>query len=133
MEFRMLNESDYDTFCSWWKDWRWTPPSLDSLPENGMGGVMVSSNGVEVCGGFVYLTNSKTAWIEFIVSDFKYREKDRQEAILYLINILIELVKDSGDYKYIYTSLKNESLINTYASCGFVKGSARCTEMIKTL
>jgi hypothetical protein len=67
------------------------------------------------------------------VSDFNYREKDRQEAILYLINILIELVKDSGDYKYIYTSLKNESLINTYASCGFVKGSTRCTEMIKTL
>jgi hypothetical protein len=133
MEFRMLNESDYDTFCSWWKDWRWTPPSADSLPENGLGGVMVLSNGVEVCGGFVYLTNSKTAWIEFIVSDFKYREKDRQEAILYLINVLIELVKDSGDYKYIYTSLKNESLINTYASCGFVKGSTRCTEMIKTL
>ena len=41
MEFRMLNESDYDTFCSWWKAWRWTPPSVDSLPQNGLGGVMV--------------------------------------------------------------------------------------------
>jgi len=133
MEVRFLDDHDYDVLAQWWKDWRWSAPPKDMLPQDGRGGLMVSKDGEDICAGFVYFTNSKTAWIEFIVSDFNYREKDRQEAILYLINILIELIKDSGDYKYIYTSLKNESLINTYASCGFVKGSARCTEMCHSL
>jgi hypothetical protein len=134
MEVRLLNGNDYETLSSWWRDWRWTPPPpADMLPENGTGGVMVSKDGVEICAGFVYFTNSKAAWIEFIVSNFQYKENDRHEALEFLINVLIELVKDAGDFKYIYTSLKSKSLIDRYSNCGFIKGDSNCQEMVKIL
>ena len=133
MEVRFLKENDYDTLSKWWKDWRWTPPPVDMLPQNGTGGVMVYKGDTEICAGFVYFTNSKTAWIEFIVSNFQYKDKDRHEAIEMLINVLTEIVKDMGEYKYIYTSLKSKSLIDRYANCGYQLGSTNCNEMIKVL
>jgi hypothetical protein len=133
MEVRFLKENDYDTLSKWWKDWRWTPPPADMLPQNGIGGVMVYKGDTEICAGFVYFTNSKTAWIEFIVSNFQYKDKDRHEAIEMLINVLTKMVQDMGEYKYIYTSLKSKSLIDRYANCGYQLGSTNCNEMIKVL
>jgi hypothetical protein len=133
MEVRFLKENDYDTLSKWWKDWRWTPPPADMLPQNGIGGVMVYKGDTEICAGFIYFTNSKTAWIEFIVSNFQYKDKDRHEAIEMLINVLTKMVQDMGEYKYIYTSLKSKSLIDRYANCGYQLGSTNCNEMIKVL
>ena len=81
----------------------------------------------------VYFTNSKAAWIEFIVSNFNYRGDDRHEALEFLINSLIEIIKQTGDFKYIYTSLKSKSLIDRYSNCGFQKGDSNCQEMIRIL
>lgn len=133
MEVRFLTDDDYNTLSSWWKDWRWTPPPSDMLPQNGKGGVMVYKDGVEICAGFVYFTNSKTAWVEFIVSNFHYREDDRHEALEFLINVLIDIIKETGDFKYIYTSLKSKSLIDRYSNCGFQKGDSNCQEMVRIL
>ena len=133
MEVRFLTGDDYETLSSWWKDWRWTAPPKDMLPENGLGGVMVHKDGKEICAGFVYFTNSAAAWLEFIVSNFHYREDDRQDAIRFLIDVLTEMIKDKGSYRYIYTSLKSKSLIDRYGECGFKMGSTNCNEMIKVL
>ena len=133
MEVRFLTSDDYDTLSSWWKDWRWTAPPRDMLPEDGLSGVMVHKDGEEICAGFIYFTNSSTAWIEFIVSNFHYRQDDRQDALIFLINVLTELIKDKGSYKYIYTSLKSKSLIERYSECGFKMGSTNCSEMIKII
>lgn len=133
MNIRYLNENDYDTtLCKWWSDWRWTPPSRDMLPENGSGGIMVHKNGVDICAGFIFLTNSKAAWVEFIVSNFDYKEKDRSEAITMVINTLTIIAKEKG-YKFIYTSLKNKSLIQKYEMCGYIMADSNCQEMIKVL
>jgi hypothetical protein len=133
MKVRYLNENDYDTtLCKWWSDWRWTPPSRDILPENGSGGIMVYKDEVEICAGFIFLTNSKTAWVEFIVSNFDYKEKDRSEAITMVINTLTIIAQEKG-YKFIYTSLKNKSLIQKYKLCGYTMGDGNCQEMIKVL
>ena len=85
IDVRYLNKDDYDNILvGWWKSWRWTPPAREMLPQDGTGGVMVSVDGVDVCAGFMYYTNSKTVWIEYIVSnpEFKDRPK-RKEAIDY--------------------------------------------------
>ena len=133
MEVRALKNEDYAiTLIKWWKAWKWTPPIKDMLPENGTGGIMVSSNGVDVCAGFLYLTNSKTAWLEYIVSSRDYKESDRSEAIELLINTLNEIAKNKG-FLYIYTSLKSKPLISKYKNCGFIEGSKNCQEMIKIL
>jgi hypothetical protein len=128
MNTRIITKLDYDTILvKWWKDWRWTPPLYDSLPSTG---IIVGKDDIDICAGFVYYTNSKMAWIEYIVSNFEYKEKDRKEIIEFTINVLCELAKDAG-FKYLYTSLKNESLINRYSNCGFITGDANCQEMIK--
>jgi hypothetical protein len=130
MDVRFLIDSDYEILVDWWKDWRWNAPPRDMLPQDGVGGLIVSKDGVDICAGFIYFTNSKTAWIEFIVSNFKYKEKDRKQAIEFLISSLVDITRDVNNCKYIYTSLKNPSLINRYKNCGFISGSTSCTEMI---
>lgn len=130
MEVRLLKSEDYNTLSAWWKDWRWTPPPADMLPDTGL---MVYKDDVEICAGFVYTTNSKTAWVEFIISNFHYREDDRHEALEYLIDVLTEVAKELSDCKYVYTSLKSKSLIDRYSNCGFQLGDSNCQEMVKIL
>ena len=77
MEFtvRKLNTTDYDDILvGWWKGWKWTPPTRDFLPENGEGGFIVLDGDTPVCAGFVYITNSKVAWCEFIISNPNYKD-----------------------------------------------------------
>jgi hypothetical protein len=127
-----LQEGDYENIlCQWWKDWRWTPPSKDFLPENGTGGFMVSDNGVPVCAGFMYRTNSKAVWCDWIVSNFEYKNKQgRKEAIELLINTIADLAQEL-DNSFVYALIKNQPLINSYKKAGFVEGSSYTTEMIK--
>lgn len=134
VEFRYLDYGDYDSILvEWWKGWRWTPPSRDLLPENGCGGIIASKDGVNICAGFIYMTNSKTAWIEYIVSNPNYKDRaDRNEAIELVISVLSLVAKDKG-YMYAYTSLKNKHLIEKYNNCGFLTGDSNCQEMIKIL
>ena len=134
MDIRFLEFSDYeDTLVQWWKDWRWEPPKRDFLPGNGESGLMVSHQGVDICAGFIYLTNSKAAWSEFIISNFNIKDKSiRNEAILILINALSEVAKDHG-CEYVFTSIKNESLLEKYTSSGYEIGSKGCYELIKKL
>ena len=134
MEVRYLKESDYDDILvGWWSQWRWIAPAKDMLPQNGAGGIMISKGGEDICAGFVYFTNSKTAWIEYIISNPGYKNReDRKNALNMLINVLSVYVEQEG-YKYIYTSLKNKHLIDRYADCGFLSGDKNCQEMIKIL
>jgi hypothetical protein len=130
---RLLKEGDYeDTLVGWWKDWKWTAPVKEFLPNDGTGGFMVSKDGVDICAGFVYFTNSKLAWCEFIVSNINYKEEDRGEALEYLINSLCQSCKEEG-YKSVWVCLTHNSLISKYENCGFIKASESCTEMIKFL
>jgi hypothetical protein len=130
MEFRYIEQSDYETLVDWWKFWKFPAPPIEMLPDSG---VIVNKNGVDICAGFIYFTNSKTCWIEFIVSNPNVRQKeDRREAIISLIDILCSIGKNNG-YTIAYTSLKNQSLQNKYLECGFIEGSKNCNEYIKRL
>ena len=129
LKLRRLEESDYDTLVTWWKDWKWEAPPRDFLPENGTGGFMVSNNDSDICAGFIYLTNSKIAWIEFIISDKQYKEEDRNEAIQFLINSLSGVAEETGA-KYGYAILKNKSHMKYYEEANFTVTSDKNTEMI---
>lgn len=130
MEFRYIEQSDYEMLVDWWKFWKFPAPPIEMLPDSG---VIVNKDGVDICAGFIYFTNSKTCWIEFIVSNPNVRQKeDRREAIISVIDILCSVGKNNG-YTIAYTSLKNESLQNKYLECGFIEGSKNCNEYIKRL
>ena len=133
MDTRWLKEDDYETtLTEWWSDWKFASPLKANLPDNGLGGLMVSNNGINICAGFLYQTNSKTAWIEFVVSNKKYRENNRGQALELLINVLSIKASELG-YTHIYTSLTHPVLMKRYEQCGFIAASKGCTEMIKVL
>jgi hypothetical protein len=136
MEFNIkpLGETDYeDILVGWWKDWKWTPPLKDFLPSDGKGGVMVLDNDIPVCAGFVYMTNSKVAWVDWIISNKEYKKKpQRKEALDLLITTLTNICKDTGN-KYCYALIKNKSLIKTYETLGYTSADSYTQEMIKAL
>lgn len=134
MEVRNLIHSDYDEILvKWWKDWRWEPPSRGFLPEDGLGGFIVYDGDVPVCAGYMYITNSRAGWCDFIVSNFNYKDKEkRKEALELLIGTIGVVLKKVG-CDYSYTVLQNQSLINIYKGLGYQEGSKGCSEMIKIL
>ena len=131
-KIRLLTDDDYPKLVSFWNFWRFPAPPKDYLPDNGKGGLMVHKDGVDICAGFLFFTNSKIAWSEFIVSNHEYRDNDRKEAICFLINELTNIAKEKG-FKIIFTSVKNENLINRFKECGYVIGSENTKELIMHL
>jgi len=131
---RPLNDTDYhNILVDWWVQWNWEPPKRDFLPDNGKGGIIVYDGEIPICAGFIYLTNSEVAWVDWIISNKEYRVKDkRKEAITLLISSLTNISKNSGS-KYSYALIKNQSLIKTYEDLGYVKGDSYTSEMIKLL
>lgn len=133
MEVRRLEHNDYDMLVGWWKDWRWTPPTREMLPENGKGGILVLDDSVPVCAGFMYQTNSGIAWIEFIISNFQYKDKaKRAEAITYLVEVLTNMAKVAG-FTICYSISMNASLSNIFKASGYKTGATNFVELIKKI
>lgn len=130
-DIRLLNNTDYeDILTGWWKDWRWTAPPQDFLPNVG---IIVYDGDTPVCAGYIYTTNSKVTWVDWIVSNFNYKNKEnRKQALGLLVDTLTNIAKDSGS-KYCYALIKNKSLINTYKELGYTEGDLYTSEMIKVL
>jgi hypothetical protein len=134
LNIRPLTYEDYDnTLTGWWADWGWTAPTRDFLPDDGIGGIMVLDGDVPVCAGYMYATNSRVAWVDWIVSNKQYRKKpQRGEAIKLLVSTLSEISKNLGN-KYCYALIKHQSLIETYKELGYTKGDEYVGEMIKII
>ena len=129
---RPLTAEDYEaTLVGWWKAWEWEAPLRDFLPQNGEGGIMVMDDDTPVCAGFIYNTNSKVAWVDWIISNKDYKES-RSEAIGLLIETLTSIAKNL-DNNYAYALIKHKGLIKTYESLGYMQAENYNTEMIKKL
>jgi hypothetical protein len=134
LNIRQLEEGDYENILKgWWQDWGWTAPTKEFLPDDGKGGMIVYDGDTPICAGFMYLTNSKVAWVDWIISNKEYKKKPhRREAITLLVDTLTKIANDTGN-KYCYALIKNQSLIETYKDLGYVKGDEYVGEMIKLL
>ncbi len=127
-----LQHEDYDNILKgWWKDWGWEAPSRDFLPQDGQGGVMVWDGDTPVCAGFLYNTNSKVAWVDWIISNKEYKES-RKEALSILIQTLTSVAKNL-DNKFAYALIKHNGLIGVYEQQGYTTGDSYNKEMIKVL
>jgi hypothetical protein len=131
---RELQDTDYeDILVGWWQQWGWEPPQKDFLPRDGKGGIIIYDDETPVCAGYMYLTNSKVAWVDWIISNKEYTKKpQRKDAIKLLVSALTEICKNTGS-KYVYALIKNQSLIETYEELGYLKGDSYTSEMIKAL
>lgn len=134
LTIRSLNESDYhNILVDWWIQWNWEPPKKDFLPDDGKGGIIVYDGEIPIIAGFIYITNSKVSWVDWIISNKEYKIKEkRAEAKKMLIESLANICKNSGS-KYGYALIKNKALIKTYQDLGWSKGDVYTSEMIKLL
>lgn len=133
MQVRQLKREDYDMLCVWWRKWRWTPPVRSILPNEGTAGFIVYDEETPVVAGFLYDTNSSIAWVEWVISNFDYKDKKgRKEAIDMLLTYLEALAKVKGK-KICYSLLKSKSLIEAYAKNGYIPSETGYTEMIKAI
>ena len=81
----------------------------------------------------MYITNSNVVLLEWIISNFKFKNKKiRKEALLMLIQFITSLATGTGK-KYVYSILKSKSLIDLYTELGYKKGDENGQEMIKIL
>ena len=133
LNIRMLKDSDWNTLVEWWNAWpEWTAPSKDFLPDNGKGGFMVEKNNQPIVAGFLYTTNSKAALLEWIVSNPKYREDDREQAIELLIEGAESVCKEQG-IKYIFSIGRNKHLMNTHKKLGYIIDNKPSYEITKQI
>jgi len=130
--FRPLNKKDYKTICSWWKWWRWPVLPKDFLPNDGEGGFMVEKNNIPIVSGFLYLTNSKGAMLEWVVSNPDYKDKDRKQAIEKLL-VDVESFCKSINIKYIFSIGRNKHLIDTHKKLGWHVDKKPSYEIIKNI
>jgi len=133
LNIRRLTEKDWSILPIWWEQWpKWKTPSRDALPENGLSGLMVEKEGVPIIAGFIYTTNSKGVWLEWIISDPEYRDDDRQQALELLISGAENVCKAQG-FKYVFFVGKHNKLINTFEELGWSVDREPSHELIKTI
>ena len=132
LEIRSLLDTDYqEILVSWWEQWNWVAPEKDFLPDDGKGGMIVFDGDTPICAGFIYVTNSKVAWVDWIVSNKEYRIKGkRKEAIKILIESLTNVCKNIGS-KYVFSNNNNRFLINYFVESGYIIGCKNSVELIK--
>ena len=130
---RNLKESDWNDLVAWWDWWPgWKAPARNFLPENGTGGLMVEKKGVSIVAGFIYKTNSDVAIFDWVVSNSRYKEKDRQSAIEKLLIDAEKEIKKMG-YKYIFSIGRSKHLINTHKKLEWFVDDKHSYEILKNL
>ena len=88
---RNLTKDDYKILVEWWDWWPgWVAPPQTFLPETGL---MVTKDDKNIAACYYYLTNSQAAFVEWIISNPQYRDKDRKEALAKLLNLIKMLMK----------------------------------------
>lgn len=118
LESRQLKESDWEILQSWWKAWGWPEMSKDLMPLEGLGGLIVEKEGKPIASGFLYLTNSKVAWTEWIVSDPEYREHDRADALKLIVEGLEKVAIQAG-CTIVLSVGRNKGLLNIHKELGY--------------
>jgi hypothetical protein len=132
MEFniRRLNKEDYSTLVKWWDAWpNWQAPPETFLPDTGF---IVEKNNIGIVACYVYMTNSKAALLEWIVSNPEYRESDRKDAITLLIQAVERVLKDQG-VLHVFTIGRHSGLIKLHEKLGWIADKNPSYEIVKNL
>jgi len=132
LAYRNLTDADWDTLVSWWKWWKWPIMPRGFLPKNGTGGIMIEKNNTPIVAGFLYETNSEVLILEWIISNPKYKETDREEAIELLIKESEKKAKKLN-YKYMFSVGRNKYLVGTHEKLGWNIDHRSSHEMTKKL
>lgn len=109
-------EMHYPIVSSWWESHKdWQPIPEDILPTTGF---IVYDNELPCVAGWLYLTNSSCAWLEWIVSSPTLAKEQRVEGVHKLLDHVEEVV-DSLGIKMTLMAATNPVLIKRLTDHGF--------------
>jgi len=93
---RWIEERDLEIIDSWYEDYGEKKIVRSILPENGYGGLVAEKEDRIVAACYIYLTNSEMGYIDFLVSDKKWRGRDRWDVILNLMQACYDVAINAG-------------------------------------
>ena len=86
IKVRQVTMEDYKQIDSWYKKRGELRPKMIILPNDGLGGFVVEKDEKPIAVIYLYLTNSKMGYFDFLMSDPDYIKKDRSEIIMSLFH-----------------------------------------------
>lgn len=122
---RLITTQDYPLISSWWKARNWP-----AVPQE-----VLSTMGLIIepyCFGFIYSSDSKIAWLEFLCSNPATDSKERNEAMDILIEALVDLAKQQG-FKFVFTSSVDTKLIDRLTKRGFGVTDKNVTHLLRSI
>lgn len=128
MEFKVRPfdpDKDYIMLCYWWRSYGWPEMPIDHLPENGF---ICEVDNKPIASGFVYKTDSKICWFEWVLADKQSDRETRAKAIAILIESVQNWTKEQG-FKTIFTSVEHSGLIDKLKKQGFVSSDEKMTNL----
>ena len=130
MLLRNFTKDDYELLTEWWHNWKWPAMPLEALSDTGL--CISALDGEPLAIGFVYLTNSTIAWVEWITASPHIDKRERAAAVRFLLDELCDLAKDRGK-KVLFSSLnpeKTPGLLAKYQERGFIVTDEKMTNVI---
>lgn len=128
MEVRLFTEEDHKEVCGWWKSHKWGEIPLAALPKTA---IIAYENGVNICAGFLYKTDSTFCVLEFIVGNPNASKEQRAEGVDSVVEALVTLAKGSG-HNLIFSSVKHPTIVKTYEKHGFVASDGGMTNFVRS-
>tara|TARA_R110000782_G_scaffold100028_2_gene186034 strand:+ start:206 stop:592 length:387 start_codon:yes stop_codon:yes gene_type:complete len=112
------DNKDYDEYSSWFNHLGYAPPTRGMLSTLGF----TIYKEIDICSGFLYISNSNLAYIEFVIANPKAKREDRKEGVKKLLTHLQDLAKSKGyEIIMIITATPGFSK-NLIENFGYIKG-----------
>lgn len=106
----------FDLLRIWWHERKFPQIPVHLLPQTGL--VVESDDGVPICAGFMFRTDSPVAIINHLVSDPTYEREARSMAVDLLIMDLVGIAKSMG-YLMVTGATNLSRLTERYQKLGF--------------
>ena len=93
---------------------------------------MIEKNNIPIVAGFLYETNSSMLILEWIISNPKYKDDDRKEAI----GLLIKEAENKAkllNYKHMFTIGRSKHLTEKHKELGWLVDNKPSYEIIKKI
>ena len=80
LNIRKIQEKDYEFINKWWQEVQLNPISREILPMNGLGGLIIEKE-KPIAVSYLYLTNSKVAYVDNLIVNPSYNNKYRFKVV----------------------------------------------------
>lgn len=121
-------EEDFTEFKKWWEFWRWkdrvNPDILSDI------GYVVEKDGLAICAGWLYTTNSLVASIEWVVVNPYAQKEDMTEGLDFLLECLSQRALKE-EKRLIMTTINSPTLAKRLEKLGFIMTGENLKQFIR--